>query len=207
MAASYPTSLPVKNAAGANLSTDPHSTLHDGMYDEIVALATELGTLPKGTFATVKARLDDLSKLGAGCSLFRSAFHSIANTTNTAITFDLEDHDTNAFHDNVTNNSRITIPSGYGGKYVVTFAIDCNASITGSCSAWIVKNGNVADRYGGATYSVSSAVDETLNGSAVLPLVAADYLEIYFYQSTGAAVEVLNSSGLRSRFCVARVGA
>ncbi len=58
MPASYPTSLPVKNAAGANLSTDPHSALHDGKYDEIVAIATELGTSPKGTFASVKARLD-----------------------------------------------------------------------------------------------------------------------------------------------------
>ena len=58
MAASYPASLPVKDPAGANLSTNPHSTLHDGMYDEIVAIATELGTTPKGTAASVKARLD-----------------------------------------------------------------------------------------------------------------------------------------------------
>lgn len=58
MAASYPSSLPVKDAAGANLSTNPHSTLHDDMYDEIVAIATELGTNPKGTSASVKARLD-----------------------------------------------------------------------------------------------------------------------------------------------------
>lgn len=61
MAASYPSSLPVKDAAGANLSTNPHSTLHDDMYDEIVAIATELGTLPKGTAATVKARLDSMA--------------------------------------------------------------------------------------------------------------------------------------------------
>ena len=60
MAASYPASLPVKDPAGANLSTNPHSTLHDGMYDAIVALATELGTTPKGTAASVKARLDML---------------------------------------------------------------------------------------------------------------------------------------------------
>ena len=64
MAASYPASLPVKDPAGANLSTNPHSTLHDGMYDEIVAIATELGTTPKGTTASVKARLD-LLEIGA----------------------------------------------------------------------------------------------------------------------------------------------
>ncbi len=62
MAASYPASLPVKDPAGTNLSTNPHSALHDGMYDEIVAIATELGTTPKGTAASVKARLDALPR-------------------------------------------------------------------------------------------------------------------------------------------------
>ena len=67
MAANYPSSLPVKDAAGANLSTNPHSALHDDMYDEIVAIGTELGTNPKGTAATVKARLD-LIDVGAWTS-------------------------------------------------------------------------------------------------------------------------------------------
>ena len=62
MPASYPASLPVKDPAGANLSTNPHSTLHDGMYDEIVAIATELSTNPKGTYASVKARLDAMPR-------------------------------------------------------------------------------------------------------------------------------------------------
>ena len=58
MAASYPTGLPTKTAAGANLGTDPHSTLHDSKWDEIVAIATELGLVPSGSDSTVRARLD-----------------------------------------------------------------------------------------------------------------------------------------------------
>lgn len=66
MAANYPGSLPVKEAAGANLSTNPHSQLHDDMYDEIVAIGTELGTAPSGAETTVKARLDRVTPtLGA----------------------------------------------------------------------------------------------------------------------------------------------
>ena len=68
MAASYPASLPVKDPAGANLSTNPHSALHDGMYDEIVAIATELGTNPKGTAASVKARFDALPSVQAAAT-------------------------------------------------------------------------------------------------------------------------------------------
>lgn len=67
MAAVYPGTLPVTSAAGALLSTNPHSTLHNNMYDEIVAIATELGVNPRGTYATVKARLDAIP-LGAWTS-------------------------------------------------------------------------------------------------------------------------------------------
>lgn len=60
MDANYPASLPIKNPAGANLGVNPHSGLHDEMWDEIIAVATELGTSPKGVFASVKARLNDM---------------------------------------------------------------------------------------------------------------------------------------------------
>jgi len=80
MAASYPASLPVKDPAGANLSTNPHSTLHDGMYDEIVAIATELGTTPKGTAASVKARLDALPRGVVGYGRTTTAQTGITGT-------------------------------------------------------------------------------------------------------------------------------
>jgi hypothetical protein len=54
----YPASLPVKEAAGALLSSNPHSQLHDDMYDEIVAIATELGVNVSGSAATVAKRIE-----------------------------------------------------------------------------------------------------------------------------------------------------
>ena len=71
MTAVYPGSLPVKEAAGANLSTNPHSQLHDDMYDEIVAIATQLGTSPAAPAATVKARI--LAAERAGVPRFANA--------------------------------------------------------------------------------------------------------------------------------------
>jgi hypothetical protein len=50
-----------------------------------------------------------------GCSLYKTAVQSISNDTNTIINWDAEYFDTDGFHSNVTNNSRITIPSGKGG--------------------------------------------------------------------------------------------
>lgn len=66
MASNYPASLdttatlPAAAGVGANLSTFPHSTLTGNVNDAVIAIETELGTAPSGTFSTVKARLDTL---------------------------------------------------------------------------------------------------------------------------------------------------
>lgn len=69
--ADYPATLPTFAANGANLSTAPHSALHTDLNQEVVAIATELGTAPSGTFSTVKARLD--SMVVSGRQIFANA--------------------------------------------------------------------------------------------------------------------------------------
>lgn len=59
--ADYPSTLPTFAANGANLSTTPHSALHTDLNQEVVAIATTLGTSPQGTLSTVKARLDKIA--------------------------------------------------------------------------------------------------------------------------------------------------
>lgn len=62
----YPTAIPTTNQCPTNL-TDFVSDVLVGQQNpphaEIIAIATELGTLPKGDYATVKARLDFLENL------------------------------------------------------------------------------------------------------------------------------------------------
>lgn len=53
------------------------------------------------------------------CGVTHSANQSITDNTETTVAFDTERFDTNAMHDNVTNNSRITINTA--GVYIVTF--------------------------------------------------------------------------------------
>lgn len=65
MATSYPSSLDsFTNPTGTDTldsATVPHAGQHDNINDAVVAIETELGTLPKGTYASVKARLNDLN--------------------------------------------------------------------------------------------------------------------------------------------------
>jgi hypothetical protein len=61
MTTSYPTSLDsFTNPTSTDTldsATVPHAAQHDNINDAVLAIETELGTLPKGTFANVKARL------------------------------------------------------------------------------------------------------------------------------------------------------
>lgn len=61
MATNYPSSLDsfINPTATDTLdsATVPHAGQHDNINDAVLAIETELGTLPKGSFASVKARL------------------------------------------------------------------------------------------------------------------------------------------------------
>ena len=61
MATNYPTTLDTfvnpTSTDTLDSATVPHAGQHDNINDAVLAIETELGTLPKGSFATVKARL------------------------------------------------------------------------------------------------------------------------------------------------------
>jgi hypothetical protein len=60
-----------------------------------------------------------------GAAAYNANF-TLPGTGENLIAFPNEDFDTNAFHDNSTNNSRLTVPSGYAGKYLVMAHMDLN---------------------------------------------------------------------------------
>lgn len=54
-----------------------------------------------------------------GALVTDASTQSINNNAWTAVNFDTEGFDSDAFHDTVTNNERMTIPTGLGGKYLI----------------------------------------------------------------------------------------
>ena len=120
-----------------------------------------------------------------GCRLTKSANQSLTDSTETAITFDGESWDTNGFHDNVTNNTRITIPAGYTGKYELSGVVSI-APMVGNYYVLIKKNGSVLT-YTVVQYSSNSSLDTGFTFSQLLSLTAADYVELFLYQASGSA--------------------
>jgi hypothetical protein len=123
-----------------------------------------------------------------GCLLTKTADQSISNATVTKITFDSEVFDTDGFHDNSTNNTRITIPSGKGGKYQFNYQQRWSSNNNGVRWAGIYIN-NVE----GATLTRSPFAPSAsliYNGSVVLNLVATDYVELFAYQDCGTSINI-----------------
>ena len=116
-----------------------------------------------------------------GCRVYANADKTISNSTVTVVDFAAESFDTDSFHDNVTNNSRITIPTGKGGKYLVQTCSAYQSSGTGTRQSYIYKNGSNILYFEGAT-GIGNRSD---NNSVVLNLVAGDYLQFYTNQNSG----------------------
>ena len=120
-----------------------------------------------------------------GCSVKRSTNKTISNATWTKIDFDQENFDTNTFHDNATNNTRLTIPSGQGGYYLITWNAIFASNNTGYRATCITKNNAVVA--GSSSNAIGGiAVGYTPVGQQfVLNLTAGDYIEMQVEQTSG----------------------
>ena len=118
---------------------------------------------------------------------------TINNNTETAVPFATEDHDTDAFHDLATNNSRLTVPTGKAGKYHITGKVGFAAATGTGQYAYIRVNG------AGSTHGIHSP---STNGkwaiapiSVDLTLAEADYVELIVLQNQGGGVNLDSGVG------------
>lgn len=126
-----------------------------------------------------------------GCSLYDSnATQSIATGTDTVVTFNSEFFDTDGFHSTSTNTGRITIPSGKGGKYLF-IASAFFVNLASGKEARFYKNGSQLLTYG---WTSASGVAGT-SISAIIDLVATDYIEFRVVQGSGGNADLYKSGG------------
>jgi hypothetical protein len=123
-----------------------------------------------------------------GAAVYSTTNQAITNTTLTTLTWDLESIDTDGFHDNSTNNSRFTIPTGKTGKYRVYCRIGNGVSTAGMRQLRLFKNGSYV------TYLCNNFVvgndGMSFSGEYILSLTAGDYVEVKTYQNSGGSLTV-----------------
>lgn len=159
--------------------------------------------ISKTTFGdVVKADLDFLANPPA-CRVTKAAAQSIATSALTAVTFDTERYDTDTMHDNVTNNTRITIKTA--GLYTVGAAIEWAAGGTSFRLLLIRLNGTTPiAQLIGPPETTGVATDQTL--STVYKFAVNDYIEVMAQQNSGGALNVSKINNSSPEFWATWIG-
>lgn len=142
-----------------------------------------------------------IANLAAGAGSFRGALvyfsgtQNIVTSTFTALDWDTEDYDTDAIHDNVTNNSRLTVPGGVT-RIQLFGQIKWNANGTGYRIAMMQKNGADFIGMGENTQQPTSSGNTTnVLITPTISVVATDYFEVEVWQNSGGNLAVNGDSG------------
>ncbi len=164
------------------LDSPPHDGQHTDVNDAAEAIEAELGLNPRGAFATVRARLDDI-EVEALVRVRRAANQSISDSTDTEVSFDAEDHDTDTMW-SAGNPTRITFTTA--GKYAL-----------GAISKWSggTNSRKIRFRLNGTTVLTETEVELPAGSLGVATFTerifaAADYIEVQVTQFSGGALDV-----------------
>lgn len=150
-----------QTVAAAALNTDLRDDLLN--IDERLDLQ---GITSESALNQVKAAL-----CGVRCN--DSGTQSINASTDEALTWNAEDHDSDGFHDTSSNTSRITIPAGLGGYYLVSVGLRW-ANGPGYVRLWVEDD---TGAYLGRQIDMAAATGFTQQTLTFLtPLSAGDWI-------------------------------
>jgi hypothetical protein len=178
-----------------------------GTYDNLPIGTTGQVLTADTTVSPYKVKWASAGTTAVTCVLTKSASQTISGSTNTAVTWNTELIDTDAFHSTVTNTSRITIPAGLAGKYLVQGNIQWDQSTGANTRPMIYKNNAQFTQ----NRNENSIAVKYENISIVMDLAVADYIELYVWQNSGGTNDITcATSGTYMNACTfqaTRIGA
>ena len=157
-----------------------HDALASAPDDTDELLISDAGTIKRIDYSLIKS-----TNTPAFTAILDSD-QSMANNTTTKLTFTTELLDT----DNAFADSKFTVPSGKGGNYL--FHAKFRASnFSQTVSIYIYKNGSELNTaFRGTTNSGGNVPYGAVYLTAVVPLSAGDYIEIYGDQNSGGTASL-----------------
>ena len=114
---------------------------------------------------------------------------NISTATNTTVGFNTEIFDTaNAFN---TSTHKYTIPSGQGGKYLITLCIRRENFNPPRFNYQVLKNDSVGLLNGANAGTDSGAYYNTTQGSGLVSLSAGDVIHVVVYHTNGSTKAIM----------------
>jgi len=176
-----------------------------GLQASVSGLRTRL-TTAEAALDAVEAELDTL---GWSCMVKNSAAISLTTATWTLVTFDTDVSDAQDMHSTTTNTSRITIPTGGGGKVRVQASLSFASNATGMRQALFKVNadGNIASGTTvGADFRPALSGDRTVFGVGAEFIVSdGDRVELFVRQDSGGALNLEANTDYSPRLSLSRV--
>lgn len=149
--------------------------------------------------------VDAIFNACAKAQVYHSAAVSLSTGVNTTLSFDTEEHDAFAMHAG-GSPSRLTVPVGMTGVFLVMASVSYAANATGIRGARLVKNG-VTDLTIAFLPAVSSSgLGPTVVVSWLGTLTAGDYVEVQAFQDSGGALNTGSAGRVTAnQFSITRV--
>jgi len=143
----------------------------------------------------------------SGTRLVNSTDQSIANATQTTLTWNTETFDTDAFHSTSSNTGRITIPAGKAGYYRLSANLTFAKNATGERFLILLKNGTKVNQQSYGNFGSGAYI--SMSFSDVIYLAVSDYIELQTYQDSGGALSIIMNNGgiYESQFAATYLGA
>lgn len=145
----------------------------------------------------------------SGVMCYRTTNVTLSNGVVTTIDFTAEFNDTDAYHSNTTNPSRLTVPAGKAGYYwVFCTSVFDDTSTTGGRLTYIraTVSSVATNYYSGGTGSPVNQGDLYHNFGVFIYLGVGDYVELRALQQSGGNLDYIGD-GTVSRFGMYLVGA
>jgi len=149
-----------------------------------------------------------MKRTSSSKDLSARAFHSIDQSIASGgfgsfLAFDSESYDNGNFHDNVTNNGRLTIRET--GKYLITLNVLWAISALGVRFIGIFqtgsRNGLVAEQGGSTITGFLNA----MNCSQVIDAIKDDYFTAYVFQNSGSGLNVIRLVDTSAIFTIQKI--
>lgn len=193
------TGIVTVNSSGANLV----QSMAAGSKLEVICILTS-GTTAASWQVIYIPNFSTGVETVVSAKVSRNGTQSIPTATTTTVIFNSEYFDTNSAHN--TSTGVFTVPTGKGGKYLVSAIVEFAGSAAGARSIDVLTNGTGSCCLDFLFAGSVHAAGDMLKGSTIVSVAEGNTIELQVYQNTGGNLNIGVSGVTYTNMSIARIG-